>query len=53
MAETKDNPPLITEPIKWFGYQINKNWHHLIAAPLAFASVAIIACLFQQTSTTR
>lgn len=45
MSGTQDNPPPLTEPLKRAGYEIEKNWHHLTAAPLAFLSIAGVGVL--------
>jgi predicted RNase H-like nuclease (RuvC/YqgF family) len=45
MSEAKGNPPPITEPTKRAGHEIEKGWPHLKAAPLAVASVAVVAFL--------
>jgi hypothetical protein len=45
MAETKDNPPPITEPTKRAGHEIEKGWPHLKAAWRAVLAVAVLAFL--------
>lgn len=42
MADNETQPPYVTEPSKFLGYHIAKEWPHLKAAPLAVFAVFVI-----------
>ena len=38
-----ETPPVITEPFKWFGYHLTKDWRIMMQAPIAFTGVFVFS----------